>query len=264
MRLNRVFLARVFALAMTLWSLPSTGFSQDSDSCDQQVNKYCRGDGETYQEAKAYMECLRRNRGKLSGECGTYIDEVLGEFERSKPCLEDYLKLCGIDLVRMQIREPRQGEEEKVHECRILKWDEFSAGCRQEYQDSMEALGWGEEEIKKEAARLKAREKVRGLVWVKGVLKPVMAEAREGDLIWYVAKVRKKKVLDRSPFCPKVKGQGLKLIDNPRMGICYYLVTAPWEKELIRKLEMANVMHDLPVWGGDTEAFGLFYKHPRR
>lgn len=154
------------------------GFADD-DSCAREVSKYCRGRGETYQAAKRHMECLEKNRDKFPGECGAYIDEVLGGFEQQKPCLEDSIRLCGLDLVKMAIN---QEDQEKMQECMIMNWDELSSGCREENRVVFDAIGLGDEEIKKEALRLKERDKRRGLVWVKG--KAVMAEAREGDLIW--------------------------------------------------------------------------------
>lgn len=245
---NLFFVARIICLAWVgLAFLPVTeGFAVD-DSCEREVLKYCRGQGQTYQDAKRSMECLKKNRDKFLGECGVYIDEVLGGFESQRPCLEDSLRLCGIDLVKMAAKDPSQNYMEKVNECMIMKWDELSPGCREENRVVFDAIGLGEEEIKKEGLRLKERDKRRGFVWVKG--KAVMAQAREGDLIWYAAKVREKKILDRYPFCPEVKGKGLEVQDAWRKGDCFYKVKAPWGGGVIEDLKKSGMLEKITDWG---------------
>ena len=247
----RKFGAVILGLGMLgfilLSHVPETGAEiEQEQECHAQMRKFCEGNLE--QNVGEFHRCLESHLADLPQSCQWEWKQLVEMHKREMAaCGDDYRKLCGIDKDKLKAADYEQAAE-KITACVGENLGLLSDGCWEFVKETSGPLleGMDREKLRREALQKTQRRKkvkVKGKGWV-------TAEAQEGDVIWYKAKERQRKIVDRYPFCPEVKDKGLELVDAVNMGTCFYDVTSSWEQELLEKLEKAQILKDLPAWSG--------------
>lgn len=229
-------------------------FSADMQVCEFAVKMYCKDKKiSNYKDSRRYIECLKKNTANFSAQCREEVQEMVKEYEEEiEPCVKDYLNLCGVDLIKGSPR------DESWWGCMVKKWDQFSAACRKQNEIILELSGMSEDEL----AQANQHSKDSRPVQIKETSQTATALLQEGDLIWYPAKIKVKKIIERYPFCPPVKDKSLKLTNAPQKGSCGYEVTAPWQEELVKELRDKNVF-DFIDNSGARNSIRIFHQSQR-
>jgi len=180
---------------------------------------------------------MRERLSQLTPECRKEGEETVEVYENARPCIKFVNKRCGVDFLNSIPETDEQNEKEL--RCLLMSWEGMNDVCRKFWRPQVALYLAGidnpilltDEDIEEAVAKAKeteARLKARGKFKVAGTGKTVVAEAREGDVIWYKVGEKKRTVVDSYEFCPPIKGKGLEVKHNANMGVCYYKVTAPW------------------------------------
>ncbi len=226
--------------------VPETGAEiEQEQECHAQMRKFCEGNLE--QNVGEFHRCLESHLADLPQSCQWEWKQLVEMHKREMAaCGDDYRKLCGIDKDKLKAANYEQAAE-KVTACVGENLGLLSDGCWEFVKETSGPLleGMDREKLRREAlqkTQQRKKVKVKGTGWV-------TAEAQEGDVIWYQPAKRNKKVLDRYPFCPEVKGKDLEEEHNTSMGICYYVVKAAWGEELAKELINANLLAEIDHFG---------------
>jgi len=160
-------------------------------------------------------------------------------------CGKSFKKTCGWDIVQRLSKDDKDKAQE-IFECVMAHWDDYSGQCRDYVRKSVPFMGVVEQDLQA-AVDKKKRERGKKKVTIGGVEVAIIAQ--EGDVIWYEADVRKKKVIDQYEFCPEVEGVGLELISGKPRSSCSYKVVASWRDELLDKLIQTKLIEKISYDG---------------
>ncbi|MCR4337723.1 MAG: hypothetical protein NUV91_07965 [Candidatus Omnitrophica bacterium] len=216
-------------------------------ACEQEYQGYC-GDVKDFGSA---AECLKKHRKEMFASCAEVVSQQVKKYDdMRKQCRKDIKKFCGIDLDRVG----NEAKAKKMQECVVEHWGELGEGCRDYYKRSVPILDEYGDELDEGYKKMKVEQEKKeklGFVKVAGTGKKVKVQEQEGDMIWYEAKLVKKKVVDQYEFCPPLpKERGLRV--NEGSTDCGYVVEAPWAKEIVNKLNKEGLLEKITHLSEDS------------
>ena len=220
--------------------------------CEAEYQEHCR-EAVAKEDAYAISQCLKNQIDKFSPDCQKQSKGFTQQYETlRRNCRDVYRKTCQWDIDKKPSEDVKEAQE--LFECVLAHWDEYPPRCQDFIRQSVPMFAAIEQDIDTELWKRERQKPMK--IKVAGVTKTIKVEAQEGDIVWYEAELKKKKVLDEYEVCPELpKESGLEMETNENQGTCYYRVKAPWGGNLIKELMDSGLLakigyHGVQVPGG--------------